>query len=151
MKKRQVGVGKWNSSEVKSLANLVMILSVANVRHMTLWSIAKIAKMRYALPVTIMQKMSAKFIRRKPMSDSLILDPYLQRMVDLGMDGADIMHGHLKTLMLEAESNWEAAKNGDPLEEDEYDESDSYHMGYLDALTKVYQLTYAIAFAKGEI
>jgi hypothetical protein len=85
------------------------------------------------------------------MSDSLILDPYLQRMVDLGMDGADIMHGHLKTLMLEAESNWEAAKNGDPLEEDEYDESDSYHMGYLDALTKVYQLTYAIAFAKGEI
>jgi len=31
------------------------------------------------------------------------LDPYLQKQVDLGMDGADIMHGHLKTLMLEAE------------------------------------------------
>ncbi len=76
------------------------------------------------------------------------LDPYLQKQVELGMDGADIMHGALKSLMLEAERNWEAAKNGDPLEEDEYDESDSYHQGYLDALTELYKLTYAIAFAK---
>ncbi len=81
----------------------------------------------------------------------MTLDPYLQKQVVLGMDGADIMHGALKSLMLEAERNWEAAKNGEPLEEDEYDESDSYHMGYLDALTKVYQLTYDIAFAKGEL
>ena len=83
------------------------------------------------------------------MSDSLTLDPYLQNQVDLGMDGADIMHGALKSLMLEAERNWESAKNGDPLEEDEYDESDSYHQGRLDALSELYQLTYAIAFAKG--
>ena len=81
----------------------------------------------------------------------MILEPYLQKQVELGMDGADILHGHLKTLMLEAEQNWEAAKNGEPLGEDEYDESDSYHMGYLDALTELYQLTYDIAFAKGEL
>jgi hypothetical protein len=84
------------------------------------------------------------------MSDSLILDPYLQNQVDSGMDGADIMHGALKSLMFEAERNWEAAKNGDPLGDDEYDESDDYHMGRLDALTELYQLTYAIAFAKGD-
>ena len=76
------------------------------------------------------------------------LDPYLKKQVELGMDGADIMHGALKSLMLEAERNWEAAKNGEPLQEDEYDESDSYHQGYLDALSELYALTYAIAFAK---
>lgn len=79
------------------------------------------------------------------------LDPYLQNQVNLGMDGADIMHGALKSLMLEAERNFEAAKNGEPLGDDEYDESDSYHIGYLDALTELYQLTYDIAFAKGEL
>ena len=80
-----------------------------------------------------------------------MLDPYLHNQVKLGMDGADIMHGALKSLMLEAERNWEAAKNGEPLEEDEYDESDSYHMGRIDALTELYTLTYDIAFAKGEL
>ena len=32
------------------------------------------------------------------------LDPHLQRMVDAGVSGLDIMHGHLKILMLEAEA-----------------------------------------------
>ena len=31
------------------------------------------------------------------------LDPYLMKQVEMGMDGADILHGHLKTLMYEAE------------------------------------------------
>ena len=78
------------------------------------------------------------------------LPPHLQRMVNARVSGLDIMHGELKNLMLLAEQNWEAAKNGDPLEEDEYDESDSYHQGYLDALTEVYKLTYDLSFAIGE-
>jgi hypothetical protein len=81
----------------------------------------------------------------------MALDPYLHNQVKLGMDGADIMHGALKSLIVEAERNFEAAQNGEPLGDDEYDESDDYHMGYLDALTQLYQLTYDIAFAKGEL
>ena len=81
----------------------------------------------------------------------MTLDPYLLNQVNLGMDGADIMHGALKTLMLESERNLEAAQNGEPLADDEYDESDSYHMGRIDALTELYQMTYDIAFAKGEL
>ena len=78
------------------------------------------------------------------------LPPHLQRLVNARVSGLDIMHGELKNLMLIAEQNWEAAKNGDPLEEDEYDESDDYHQGYLDALTVVYKLTYDLSFAIGE-
>jgi len=78
------------------------------------------------------------------------LPPHLQRMVNAGVSGLDIMHGELKNLMLIAEQNWESAKNGDPLEEDEYDESDSYHQGYLDGLTELYKLTYDLSFAIGE-
>jgi hypothetical protein len=74
---------------------------------------------------------------------------HLQRMIDAGISGLDIMHGELKNLMLIAEQNWEAAKNGDPLKEDEYDESDDYHQGYLDALVSLYNLTYQLSFAIG--
>ena len=75
------------------------------------------------------------------------LEPRLQKLIDSGESGTDILHGELKNLMLTAEQNWEAAKNGEPLAEDEYDESDSYHQGYLDALVEVYGLTYQLAFA----
>jgi hypothetical protein len=81
----------------------------------------------------------------------MTLDPYLQKQVELGMDGADILHGALKSLILTSEQNFQAAQNGDPLDADEYDESDSYHNGRLDALTELYALTYDIAFAKGEL
>ena len=33
----------------------------------------------------------------------MTLDPRLQKLVDLGESGTDIMHGELKNLMLEAE------------------------------------------------
>ena len=78
------------------------------------------------------------------------LPPHLQRLVNARVSGLDIMHGELKNLMLLAEQNWEAAKNNEPLAEDEYDESDDYHQGYLDALTEVYKLTYDLSFAIGE-
>ena len=75
--------------------------------------------------------------------------PRLQKLVDLGEPGIDIIHGELKNLMLEAERNLEAAQNNEPLAEDEYDESDDYHHGYLDALSVVYKLTYDLSFAIG--
>ena len=84
------------------------------------------------------------------MNTDISLPPHLQRMVNARVSGLDIMHGELKNLMLSAEQNWEAARNGDSLEEDEYDESDDYHNGRLDALTEVYKLTYDLSFAIGE-
>ena len=75
------------------------------------------------------------------------LEPRLQKLIDLGESGTDILHGELKNLMLLAEQNLEAARNGDPLGENEHDESDDYHLGYLDALAEVYGLTYQLAFA----
>jgi hypothetical protein len=79
--------------------------------------------------------------------NNLSLSPRLQKLVDMGESGTDILHGELKNLMLEAEKNMILAENNEPLGEDEYDESDEYHHGYLDALATVYQLTYELAFA----
>ena len=73
----------------------------------------------------------------------MTLDPYLQKQVELGMDGADIMHGHLKTLMLEAEQQLELAQEA----EEESGEA-KYWEGVCEAYGELYALTYAIAFAK---
>lgn len=78
------------------------------------------------------------------------LDPHLQRLVEAGVDGIDIMHGHLKILMLEAEANFTEASK---IEEDN-DYSDAmesmdrkYHEGVLDAYASLYKLTYDLSFA----
>jgi hypothetical protein len=78
------------------------------------------------------------------------LEPRLQKLVDLGESGTNIIHGELKNLMYETENNMVDAQNDEPLAEDEYYESDDYYNGYLDALTHVYQLTYQLAFAINE-
>jgi hypothetical protein len=68
------------------------------------------------------------------------------------MDGADIMHGHLKTLMVEAEAILDRCIE---IEEESGEAMDSMARteatGYLDALTELYSLTYAIAFAKEDV
>jgi len=83
------------------------------------------------------------------MYDKLTLDPYLEKQVELGMDGADIMHGHLKTLMIEAEAHLEEAIE---VEEESGDAMDSmerkYWEGVVETYGELYALTYAIAFAK---
>jgi hypothetical protein len=79
------------------------------------------------------------------------LPPHLQRMVNLGMDGADIMHGELKVLMLEAEEELERAKEIEEQTEEAMDSMErKYFEGVLDAYGELYQLTYDIAFAKTE-
>ena len=81
------------------------------------------------------------------------LEPRLQKLIDLGETGTDIMHGELKNLMLEAEREYLEAKQ---IEEDN-DYSDAmesmerkYWEGQCDALSHVYSLTYALAFAIDE-
>lgn len=78
------------------------------------------------------------------------LDPHLQRLVDAGVSGIDIMHGQLKIDMLEAEARYTEAQRI----EEENDYSDAmesmerkYEEGFLDALTMMYKYTYDISFA----
>ena len=82
------------------------------------------------------------------------LDPRLQRMIDAGVSGLDIMHGELKILLLEAEAQYEEAQRV----EEENDYSDAmesmerkYWEGQVDALSHLYSLTYDISFAEGII
>ena len=78
------------------------------------------------------------------------LEPRLQKLIDLGESGTDILHGELKNLMYEAEKELIEAQR---IEEDN-DYSDAmesmerkYWEGQCDALSHVYGLTYALAFA----
>lgn len=85
---------------------------------------------------------------------TMTLDPFLQRQVDHGISGLDILHGYLKVLILEAEKELEEAQQ---IEEDN-DYSDAmesmerkYWEGQVDALSHVYSVTYAISFAAREV
>jgi hypothetical protein len=79
------------------------------------------------------------------------LDPRLQKLVDLGESGTDILHGELKNMMYECEKILvPLLENSDELGSDEeYDDTVErlYNSGYMDALTSVYALTYQLAFA----
>jgi hypothetical protein len=66
------------------------------------------------------------------------LDPRLQKLIDLGESGTDILHGELKNLMLEAETK---------LERCDQDDEREWLDGYMQALTDIYKLTYDLAFA----
>jgi hypothetical protein len=81
------------------------------------------------------------------------LQPHLQKQIDLGSSGLDVMHGHLKVLMLDAEDELLMAKEKE--EETDYDDAmDSmerrYWEGQVDALAHLYELTYALSFAIAE-
>lgn len=78
------------------------------------------------------------------------LDPRLQKLVDLGESGTNILHGELKNLMLEAENDYIEIET----EEREGGYSDAMLSmertraeGRMDALVEVYALTYQLAFA----
>jgi hypothetical protein len=83
----------------------------------------------------------------------ITLDPYLQKQVDAGSSGLDIMHGHLKTLLLQAENELAEAQR---IEEDnDYDDAlesmeRKYWEGQVDALSLLYGLTYELSFAISE-
>ena len=82
--------------------------------------------------------------------NTIELEPHLQKQVDFGSSGLDIIHGHLKVLMLDAERELEEAQRI----EEENDYSDAmesmerkYWEGQMDALSWVYALTYQLSFA----
>ena len=82
--------------------------------------------------------------------DTTQLEPHLQRMVDAGLSGTDILHGELKNLMLIAEQELTEIAT----EEEEGGYSDAMLSmqrteaeGRLDALVEIYALTYQLAFA----
>ena len=78
------------------------------------------------------------------------LEPRLQTLIDMGESGTDILHGELKNLMLEAETEYIEIEK----EEREGGYSDAMLSmdrtraeGRMDALVEVYALTYQLAFA----
>ena len=83
--------------------------------------------------------------------ETTTLDQRLQKLVDLGESGTDILHGELKNMMYECEKILvPLLENSDELGSDEeYDDTVErlYNSGYMDALTSVYALTYQLAFA----
>ena len=80
-----------------------------------------------------------------------ILEPRLQKLIDLGEAGTDILHGELKNLMLEAETQLGLAQAYEDETEEAIDSMErKYWEGQLDALAHVYGLTYQLAFAISE-
>jgi hypothetical protein len=67
------------------------------------------------------------------------LEPRLQKLVDMGESGTDILHGELKNLMYDTEQRLANADGADP--------SYPYLEGMLNAFVEVYALTYQLAFA----
>ena len=77
--------------------------------------------------------------------------PRLQKLVDLGESGTDILHGELKNLMLEAENQLILAQKQEEKTEEAMDSMErTYWEGQMDALTEVYALTYNLSFAINE-
>jgi hypothetical protein len=86
-------------------------------------------------------------------SEDIGLPPHLQRLVNAGVNGLDILHGELKNLMLIAEQELTEIAT----EEEEGDYSDAMLSmdrtraeGILDTLVSLYKLTYDLSFAIGE-
>jgi len=83
-------------------------------------------------------------------NEDIGLPPHLQRMVNAGVSGLDILHGELKNLMLIAEEDLASA-----LEQEEKSEEAMDSMvrteceGRLDTLVSLYELTYQLSFAIG--
>jgi len=79
------------------------------------------------------------------------LEPHLQKQVEAGSTGLDIIHGYLKVLMLEAENELLQAQEAEDESEEAMDSMErKYWEGQCDALGNLYALTYALSFAIAE-
>ena len=78
------------------------------------------------------------------------LPEHLQKMVNAGISGLDIMHGELKNLMLTAELELAEAQAIEDESEEAMDSMDRTRCeGALDTLVSLYKLTYDLSFAIG--
>lgn len=76
------------------------------------------------------------------------LPPHLQRMVNAGVNGLDIMHGELKNLILIAEQDLSEALAQEERSEEAMDSMVRTECeGRLDMLVDLYRLTYQLSFA----
>ena len=83
-------------------------------------------------------------------AEDIGLPPHLQRMVNAGVSGLDIMHGELKNLMLIAEQELAEAIEREEETEEAMDSMERTNAeGRLDTLVELYQLTYQLSFAIG--
>ena len=83
-------------------------------------------------------------------AEDIGLPPHLQRMVNAGVSGLDILHGELKNLMLMAEQELASALEQEEISEEAMDSMVRTECeGRLDALVELYQLTYQLSFAIG--
>ena len=83
-------------------------------------------------------------------TEDIGLPPHLQRMVNAGVSGLDIMHGELKNLMLIAEQDLASAIEQEELSEEAMDSMVRTECeGRLDTLVELYNLTYQLSFAIG--
>jgi hypothetical protein len=83
-------------------------------------------------------------------SEDIGLPPHLQRMVNYGVSGLDIMHGELKNLMLIAEQELASAIETEDESEEAMDSMERTRCeGALDTLVDIYNLTYQLSFAIG--
>jgi hypothetical protein len=84
-------------------------------------------------------------------NEDIGLPPHLQRLVNAGVSGLDIMHGELKNLMLIAEQDLASAIEQEELSEEAMDSMVRTECeGRLDTLVELYNLTYQLSFAIGE-
>ena len=84
-------------------------------------------------------------------AEDIGLPPHLQRLVNAGVNGLDIMHGELKNLMLIAEQDLADALEQETLSEEAMDSMVRTECeGRLDMLVELYKLTYDLSFAIGE-
>jgi hypothetical protein len=83
-------------------------------------------------------------------AEDIGLPPHLQRLVNAGVSGLDIMHGELKNLMLIAEQDLASAIEQEELSEEAMDSMVRTECeGRLDTLVALYELTYQLSFAIG--
>jgi hypothetical protein len=83
-------------------------------------------------------------------AEDIGLPPHLQRLVNAGVTGLDIMHGELKNLMLIAEQDLASAIEQEELSEEAMDSMVRTECeGVLDTLVALYELTYQLSFAIG--
>jgi hypothetical protein len=83
-------------------------------------------------------------------SEDIGLPPHLQRLVNAGVSGLDIMHGELKNLMLMAEQELADAIERESETEEAMDSMVRTECeGALDTLVALYELTYQLSFAIG--
>ena len=83
-------------------------------------------------------------------AEDIGLPPHLQRLVNAGVSGLDIMHGELKNLMLMAEQDLASAIEQEELSEEAMDSMVRTECeGRLDTLVELYKLTYDLSFAIG--